>query len=370
MAVATHRIPIILKCASRPTSRYITRSLSTTRLTAKSSTLENPPKGNDPQTPSRQPPDPPPQDSQNVQTNAAPASFLGTTKRLPEFNLTDKVVLVSGAARGLGLTQAEALLEAGATVYALDRLPEPSPDFYRVQKRASEELGTTFYYRQIDVRNVEGLNKVVSSIGDTHGRMDGLIAAAGIQQETPALDYTAKDANMMFEINITGVFMTAQAVAKQMIRFGSGGSIALIASMSGTMANRVSPIHPFIIDSPSAALPLSSNPTADIFHQGLICPAYNASKAGVIQLARNLASEWGQYGIRVNTISPGYIVTAMVEELFKRFPERRTDWPAQNMLGRLSKPEEYRGAAIFLLSEASSYMTGSDLRIDAGHCSW
>ena len=159
---------------------------------------------------------------------------------MPEFNLTDKVVLVSGAARGLGLTQAEALLEAGAIVYALDRLPEPSPDFYRVQKRAAEELGTTFSYRQIDVRDVEGLNKVVRDIGKEHGRMDGLIAAAGIQQETPALDYTAKDANMMFEVNITGVFMTAQAVAKQMIQFGNGGSIVLIASMSGTIANRVS----------------------------------------------------------------------------------------------------------------------------------
>ncbi|KAL9629872.1 MAG: hypothetical protein Q9164_006683, partial [Protoblastenia rupestris] len=252
-----------------------------------------------------------------------------------------KVILVSGAARGLGLTQAEALLEAGATVYALDRLAEPSPDFYRVQKRAAEELGTTLYYRQIDVRDVEGLNQVVSGIGDTHGRLDGLIAAAGIQQETPALEYKAEDVNTMLEVNVTGVFMTAQAAAKQMIRFGGGGSIALIASMSGSIANR-----------------------------GLICPAYNASKAGVVQLARNLASEWGMYGIRVNTISPGYIVTAMVEELFKRFPERRTDWPAQNMLGRLSKPEEFRGAAVFLLSDASSCMTGADLRMDGGHSAW
>lgn len=159
---------------------------------------------------------------------------------MPEFNLADKVVIVSGAARGLGLTQAEALLEAGATVYALDRLPEPSPDFYRIQKRAAEELGTTLYYKNIDVRNVEGLNEVVETIGEENGRMDGLIAAAGIQQETTALEYTAEDANLMFEINITGVFMTAQAVAKQMIRFGNGGSIALIASMSATIANRVS----------------------------------------------------------------------------------------------------------------------------------
>ena len=77
--------------------------------------------------------------------------------------------------------------------------------------------------------------------------MDGLIAAAGIQQETAALDYTQADANMMFEVNVTGVFMTAQAVAKEMIRWGNGGSIAMIASMSGSVANRVShyipPIH-------------------------------------------------------------------------------------------------------------------------------
>lgn len=158
---------------------------------------------------------------------------------MPEFSLNDKVILVSGAARGLGLTQAEALLEAGATVYALDRLSDPSPDFFRIQKRAAEELGTALYYRQIDVRDVEGLNQIVEDIGESHGRMDGLIAAAGIQQETTALDYTAQDANLMFEINITGVFMTAQAVAKQMIQFGNGGSIALIASMSATIANRV-----------------------------------------------------------------------------------------------------------------------------------
>jgi NAD(P)-dependent dehydrogenase (short-subunit alcohol dehydrogenase family) len=88
----------------------------------------------------------------------------------------------------------------------------------------------------------------------------------------------------------------------------------------------------------------------------LICPAYNASKAGVIQLARNLASEWGEHNIRVNTISPGYIVTAMVEALFEQYPERKTDWPTQNMLGRLSKPSEYRGAAVFLISDASSFM--------------
>ncbi|KAI7028100.1 NAD(P)-binding protein [Hortaea werneckii] len=281
--------------------------------------LHDPPTGNFP-TPGRGPPEAPKEEVANIRDNYRPGSFLGTTKRLPEFNLHDKVVLVTGAARGLGLVQAEALLEAGATVYALDRLPEPSPDFYRVQQRAAEELGNTLHYRQIDVRDVPQLNEIIRNISETHGHLDGLVAAA---------------------VNVTGVFMTAQAVAREMIRWGNGGSIAMIASMSGTIANR-----------------------------GLICPAYNASKAAVLQLGRNLAAEWGHHNIRVNTISPGYIVTAMVEALFDQYPERRRDWPTQNMLGRLSKPEEYRGAGVFLISDASSFMTGSDLRMDGGHAAW
>ncbi|PQE32505.1 putative sorbitol utilization SOU2 protein [Rutstroemia sp. NJR-2017a WRK4] len=275
----------------------------------------------------RQPPPPPDTESAALKNNE-PATYLGTTKRLPEFNLINKVVCVSGAGRGLGLVQAEALLEAGATVYALDRLETPSPDFDRIAERAKNELGTSLSYHRIDVRDVESLNSIVEDIAKKEGRMDGLIAAAGIQQETPALEYSAKDVDLMMSVNVTGVFMTAQAVAKQMVKFGNGGSIVLIASMSGTIANR-----------------------------GLICPAYNASKSAVLQLARNLASEWGEHNIRVNTISPGYIVTAMVEELFKKFPERRTEWPKQNMLNRLSLPEEYRGAAVFLVSDASSFMT-------------
>ncbi|KFY04633.1 hypothetical protein O988_00650 [Pseudogymnoascus sp. VKM F-3808] len=262
-------------------------------------------------------------------------------RSLQSFNLAGKVILVSGAARGLGLSQAEALLEAGAIVYALDRLPEPCEDFARVQKRAVAEFKTELHYRHIDIREVEHLNTIVEEIAGKHARLDGLIAAAGIQQETPALEYTAKDSNAMFEINCTGAFMTAQAAARQMIRFGNGGSIVMIASMSGTVANR-----------------------------NLLCAPYNASKAGVLQLGRNLASEWGVHGIRVNTISPGYIVTSMVEELFIKFPERRADWPTQNMLGRLSYAEDYKGAAVFLCSDASSFMTGSDMRIDGGHCAW
>ena len=253
----------IFRCVPRAASRSIHSALrplnplETTRpftifRRLLSQSVSDPPKGNKASTETRPPPAPPAGEDEAVRKNEGAGSFLGTTKRLPEFNLVDRVILVSGAARGLGLTQAEGLLEAGATVYALDRLPEPSPDFSRIQQRAAEELGTTLHYRQIDVRDNEALNKTIGEIGDAEGRLDGLIAAAGIQQETPALEYKQEDANRMFEINVTGVFMTSQAVARQMIRFGKGGSIVMIASMSAHVANRVGtrdrPVVVFCLD--------------------------------------------------------------------------------------------------------------------------
>lgn len=184
-------------------------------------------------------------------------------------------------------------------------------------------------------------------------------------------DWVLTRDSLMFEINVTGVFMTAQAVARHMIASGKGGSIVLIGSMSGSVANRVSRHLSSNTSFLSLPHPLTSTIlNSDLPPQGLICPAYNASKAAVLQLTRNLASEWGTHHIRVNSLSPGYIVTQMVTELFERFPERETDWPSQNMLGRLSSPEEYRGAAVFLISDASSFMTGSDLRMDGGHAAW
>lgn len=165
---------------------------------------------------------------------------------LPEFSLKDRVIIVSGGARGLGLTQAEALLEAGAVVHTLDRLPSPAQDesseFARVAARAASELGggsgSRLTYHRVDVRDQAALGEIVGGIAEREGRLDGLIAAAGIQQETPALEYTAADADMMLGINVTGVFMTAQAVAREMIKRRQKGSMVLIGSMSGTVANR------------------------------------------------------------------------------------------------------------------------------------
>ncbi|KAI2630383.1 NAD(P)-binding protein [Hypomontagnella submonticulosa] len=281
--------------------------------------------------------------STTARSSKAASTQTSPSGLLPEFSLKDKVIVVSGGAQGLGLVQAEALLEAGAKVHVYDRQPQPGSGtgYDRVARRA-KELGTSITYHQIDVlTGADKLHKVTAEIVAKEGHIDGLIAAAGIQQETPALDYTAEDSNRMLGVNVTGVLMTAQAVAKHMYENDNPGSIVLIASMSGTIANR-----------------------------GLICPVYNASKAAVIQLGRNLAMEWGIKNIRVNTISPGYIVTEMVQKLFEKFPDRAVEWPKQNMLNKLSKPEDYRGAAVFLLSDASRFMTGADLRIDGGHAAW
>ena len=171
--------------------------------------------------------------------------------------------------------------------------------------------------------------------------------AAAVQQVTPALDFRKEDIAKMLEVNYTGVFLTARECARQMLRYKIQGSICLVASMSGTIANR-----------------------------GFLAPVYNSSKAAVVQLARNLAMEWGRKnedgsgGIRVNSLSPGHIVTPMVQANFDAGEADPREWENNSMLGRLSKPEEYKAVGLFMLSGGSSYMTGHDLKIDGGTTAW
>jgi NAD(P)-dependent dehydrogenase (short-subunit alcohol dehydrogenase family) len=191
------------------------------------------------------------------------------------------------------------------------------------------------------VRDREHLNKTISKITKEHGQIDGLVAAAGIQRVKDAVDHTPQDVAELMDVNFTGVFMSANAVAQQMMQTKRPGSIVLVASMSGMIANK-----------------------------GLTCPAYNASKAAVIQLTRNLAMEWGKHGIRVNALCPGHIITPMVKKNFEEVPGLKETWEKENMLGRLAAPEEFTGATLFMLSPASSFMTGSCLVVDGGHTAW
>jgi NAD(P)-dependent dehydrogenase (short-subunit alcohol dehydrogenase family) len=125
------------------------------------------------------------------------------------------------------------------------------------------------------------------------------------------------------------------------------GSILLVASMSGLVAN-----------------------------EGMYCSVYNSSKAAVIQLARNLAQEWGPIndqggdGIGVNSLCPGHTYTPMVEKTFKDAPETKEIWARENMLQKIARPWEFKGVSLFLMSDASSFMTGNALILDGGHTAW
>ncbi|KAF3479481.1 3-alpha-(or 20-beta)-hydroxysteroid dehydrogenase [Arthroderma uncinatum] len=262
-------------------------------------------------------------------------------KVYPNFSLKDKVYIVTGGGRGLGLVMAEAMTEAGAEVHCFDRLKEPDPEFAVSQEIANRDHIGSLHYHHVDVRDSKHLDDSVSKVTAHSGRIDGLVAAAGIQQLKDAVDFTPEEVTRMFDINYTGLFMTVQAVARHMLDFGTHGSIVLIASMSGFVANK-----------------------------GMHSATYNSSKAAVIQLGRNLAMEWGPKGIRVNSLCPGHVITPMVEKNFEEVPDLKTVWTKESMLGRLAQPEEFTGAVIFMLSDASSYMTGSSLLIDGGHTAW
>lgn len=261
------------------------------------------------------------------------------------FSLSNKTVAITGGGRGLGLTLAFAVVEAGAHVACLDILPEPEPeaeDWARLTKTASARNLTATYYR-CDVTSEVELKTILESIAETGAQngaeFSGVVACAGIQQKVPALEYPAADFERILRVNVTGVFLTAKHAANVMVKKGIKGSIVLIASMSGEIANR-----------------------------GLTCTAYNTSKAAVQQMCRSVAQEWGQYGIRVNTLSPGYIRTAMTDALLAAEPEVEQVWMAGALLQRLGVPDDFKAPAVFLLADGSRFMTGADLRVDGGQC--
>ncbi|KIM60623.1 hypothetical protein SCLCIDRAFT_1216679 [Scleroderma citrinum Foug A] len=220
-----------------------------------------------------------------LEAKANPA-FQPRPKIFDEFALTDRVGLVSGGNRGIGLELAIVLCEAGArAVYCFDLPEEPSEEFVASREYVSK-LGNNsrLEYISADVRNQELLWKKAEEIGDKEQRMDICIAAAGIcETHTDCLEFPGKQVREVMDVNTAGVLFTAQAAGRQMARFGNGGSIILIASMSGSITNRD---HAWV--------------------------SYNSSKAAVLQMARSVACELGVKKIRVNSLSPGHIYTKWV----------------------------------------------------------
>lgn len=174
------------------------------------------------------------------ESNITPANASHTDL----FSLSKKTVAITGGGRGLGITLAAAVLEAGGHVACLDILEEPSPIEWAALQKSAKLSGLTVSYHRCDITNEEELSRIMDEIASEASRLQapfyGAIACAGIQQKVPAVDYPAADFDRILRVNVTGTFLTAKHSARILIKSGVKGSIVMIASMSGQVANRVS----------------------------------------------------------------------------------------------------------------------------------
>jgi NAD(P)-dependent dehydrogenase (short-subunit alcohol dehydrogenase family) len=250
------------------------------------------------------------------------------------FSLSGRVALVTGAASGIGQRIAVGLAEAGADVGCFDRnaegLAETAQRITAVGRKAHAIAG--------DVTQAADLDRAVAEAEQALGPLAAAVNCAGIANATAAEGMGREQWQRMLDVNLTGVFLSCQAEARVMLP-RRRGSIVNIASMSGTIVNR-----------------------------GLLQAHYNTSKAGVIHLTKSLAMEWSDRGLRVNALSPGYTLTPM--NLRPEVAEARKVFERDTPMGRMATVDEMVGPAIFLLSDAASFITGIDLLVDGGFVCW
>ncbi|KAI9736525.1 MAG: hypothetical protein M1818_006036 [Claussenomyces sp. TS43310] len=257
---------------------------------------------------------------------------------MQKMTLMDKVVIVTGGARGLGNNMARACVEAGAKSIAIFDANQELGDESAAELHAKTGLPIRFY--KVDVRDGDAIIDAVNDVVKHFGTPDVLINSAGIADSNiKAEDYDHGMFRRLIDINLTGTFLMSQAVGKAMMAAGKPGSIVLVASMSGTVVN---------------------------YPQEQSC--YNASKAGVVQFGKSLAAEWAKFGIRVNCISPGYMDTAL-----NRVPAldaQKKIWTSLTPQNRLGAVDDLNGLAVYLSSDASAFQTGSNVLIDGGYSLW
>lgn len=253
---------------------------------------------------------------------------------IEKMRLDGKTAFVTGGARGIGKSVATALCEAGCNVAIVD------VDLEEAGKTVSEleRLGTGVIAVQCDVTNQDQVNDMVAAIVACFGSLDVAFCNAGICTNYPAEEMTLEQWKRVIDVNLTGVFLTAQAAGKQMIKQG-GGSIIATASMSAHIVN---------VPQPQCA--------------------YNASKAGVKQLVKSLAVEWAQKNVRVNSISPGYIGMDLVLSSPTLVPLIE-QWKQVSPMGRIGRPDELQAMVVYLAGDASSFTTGSDFVVDGAFTS-
>lgn len=247
---------------------------------------------------------------------------------LDDFKLDGKVAIVTGCNTGLGQAIAIGLAEGGADVAGVARR-----DAAETQD-AIEALGRKFHLIKIDLLEPGAPKRISQATVDAFGRIDILVNNAGIIRRNDALEYTEEDWDEVMNTNLKALFFLSQAVAKQFLSQGTGGKIINIASMLS-------------------------------FQGGIRIAAYTASKSGVLGITRLLANEWAKYGINVNAIAPGYMETNNTLAL-RQDAKRNAEILSRIPAGRWGKPEDLKGAAVFLASAASNYMHGYAIAVDGG----
>ncbi|KIL69860.1 hypothetical protein M378DRAFT_68799 [Amanita muscaria Koide BX008] len=258
-------------------------------------------------------------------------------RTLPSFSLEEKVCLVTGAARGLGYEFCRGFIQSGCKSLAVLDLKEAEAQ-KTAQELASLDRDVSVIGVECDVTSEESVQHAYARVLDKFGRLDSVVASAGIVENIAALEYPTDRMKHLYDVNVHGAFYTAREAAKHMIPRGSG-SIILVSSMSATIVNVPQPQAP-----------------------------YNASKAAVKHMANSLAVEWGKTGVRVNTLSPGYMLTSLTKTILARNEELKKTWEKLTPMGRMGEPEDLVGAIVYLASDASKFVTGSEIRVDGGYC--
>jgi len=246
------------------------------------------------------------------------------------FDLSGKVAIVTGGARGIGLALARGLGEAGAAIVLADLLKEEVQN----SSKALEEKGLKSMAIRADVSSLESVKNMAEQIIKKFNRIDILINNAGVSVGKSVEDTGEKDWNFVLDVNLKGPLFCSQAIGKYMIQQKRGKIINITSVVERVGADFRS--------------------------------AYCASKGGLAQLTKVMAIEWGKHNINVNAIAPGLIWTPRTEAYEKAEPGRYDKILNRLAIRRWGKPEDLIGTAIFLASEASDYLTGQTIFVDAG----